>query len=145
METDSLTQKTNLWSPNGKVGGGINQEFRVGRSKLLCIKQTTGPPWWCVVKNPPASAGQTGSIPGTGRFHTLRSSSAQKPALLLLLLLGHFSRVRLCATPQTAAHQAPLAMGFSRPEYWSRVPLPTEAQTQRARLCTQRSHGNEQL
>ena len=27
--------------------------------------------------------------------------------LLLLLLLSHFSPVRLCATPQTAAHQAP--------------------------------------
>ena len=27
--------------------------------------------------------------------------------LLLLLLLSHFSRVQLCATPQTAAHQAP--------------------------------------
>ena len=27
--------------------------------------------------------------------------------MLLLLLLSHFSRVRLCATPQTAAHQAP--------------------------------------
>ena len=26
---------------------------------------------------------------------------------MLLLLLSHFSRVRLCATPQTAAHQAP--------------------------------------
>ena len=26
---------------------------------------------------------------------------------LLLLLLGRFSRVRLCVTPQTAAHQAP--------------------------------------
>ena len=26
---------------------------------------------------------------------------------LLLLLLSHFSRVRLCATPLTAAHQAP--------------------------------------
>ena len=25
--------------------------------------------------------------------------------LLLLLLLSHFSRVQLCATPQTAAHQ----------------------------------------
>ena len=28
--------------------------------------------------------------------------------LLLLLLLSRFSRVRLCATPQTAAHQAPV-------------------------------------
>ena len=29
------------------------------------------------------------------------------------------SRVRLRATPETAAHQAPLSMGFSRQEYWS--------------------------
>ena len=34
--------------------------------------------------------------------------------LLLLLLLSRFSRVRLCATPQTAAHQAPPSLGFSR-------------------------------
>ena len=27
--------------------------------------------------------------------------------MLLLLLLSHFSRVRLCATPETAAHQLP--------------------------------------
>ena len=33
-----------------------------------------------------------------------------------------FSRVRLLATPWTAAHQAPLSMGFSRQEYWSGVP-----------------------
>ena len=44
---------------------------------------------------------------------------------LLLLLLSHFSRVQLCATPQTAAHQAPLSMGFSRQEYWSGLPFPS--------------------
>ena len=44
---------------------------------------------------------------------------------LLLLLLSRFSRVRLCATPQTAAHQAPPSMGFSRQESWSGVPLPS--------------------
>ena len=33
-------------------------------------------------------------------------------------------RVRLCATPWTAAHQAPPPMGFSRREYWSGLPLP---------------------
>ena len=33
--------------------------------------------------------------------------------LLLLLLLSHFSPVRLCATPSTAAHQAPPSLGFS--------------------------------
>ena len=35
------------------------------------------------------------------------------------------SRVRLLATPWTAAYQAPLSVGFSRQEYWSGVPLPS--------------------
>ena len=35
------------------------------------------------------------------------------------------SRIRLVATPWTAAHQAPPSMGFSRQEYWSGVPLPS--------------------
>ena len=34
-----------------------------------------------------------------------------------LLLPSRFSRVRLCVTPQTAAHQAPLSLGFSKQEY----------------------------
>ena len=44
---------------------------------------------------------------------------------MLLLLLSRFSRVRLCATPETAAHEAHLSLGFSRQEYWSGVPLPS--------------------
>ena len=35
------------------------------------------------------------------------------------------SRVRLFATPWTAAYQAPPSMGFSRQEYWSGLPLPS--------------------
>ena len=35
------------------------------------------------------------------------------------------SRVRLFATPWTAAHQAPLSMGFSRQEYWRGLPFPS--------------------
>ena len=31
--------------------------------------------------------------------------------------------VRHCATPQTAAHQAPLSLGFSRQEHWSGLPF----------------------
>ena len=42
-----------------------------------------------------------------------------------LLLLSRFSRVRLCATPQTAAHQAPPSLGFSRQEHWSGLPFPS--------------------
>ena len=44
---------------------------------------------------------------------------------LLLLLLSHFSRIWLCTTPQTAAHQAPLSLGFSRQERWSGLPFPS--------------------
>ena len=40
--------------------------------------------------------------------------------LLLLLLLSCFSCVRLCATPQTAAHHP--SLGFSRQEHWSGLP-----------------------
>ena len=47
------------------------------------------------------------------------------PSLLLLLLLSRFSRVRLCATPQTAAHQAPPSLAFSRQEHWSGLPFPS--------------------
>ena len=35
------------------------------------------------------------------------------------------SHVQLLTTPWTAAHQAPLSMGFSRQEYWSGLPLPS--------------------
>ena len=35
------------------------------------------------------------------------------------------SRVWLFATPKAAAYQAPPSMGFSRQEYWSRLPLPS--------------------
>ena len=42
-----------------------------------------------------------------------------------MLLLSRFSRVQLCATPWTAAHQGPLSMGFSRQEYWSVLSFPS--------------------
>ena len=35
------------------------------------------------------------------------------------------SRVQLFATLWTAAHQAPLSIGFSKQEYWSGLPLPS--------------------
>ena len=40
-------------------------------------------------------------------------------------MLSHFSHVRLSVTPWTVARQAPLSMGFSRQEYWSRLPFPS--------------------
>ena len=42
----------------------------------------------------------------------------------LHMLLSRFSLIRLCATPWTAAHQAPPTLGFSRQEHWSELPFP---------------------
>ena len=60
--------------------------------------------------------------------------------LLLLLLLSRFSRVQLCATPETAAHQAPPSLGFSRQEHWSGLPFPSpmhesESESKVAQSC----------
>ena len=40
-------------------------------------------------------------------------------------MLSHFSHVRFCVILLTVACQAPLSMGFSRQEYWSRLPFPS--------------------
>ena len=44
---------------------------------------------------------------------------------MLLLLLSRFSLVQLCATPETAADQAPPSLGFSGQEHWSGLPFPS--------------------
>ena len=54
-----------------------------------------------------------------------KASSLLSLLIRTLLLLSHFSRVRLLATPWSAAHQAPPSMGLSRQEYWSVLPLPS--------------------
>ena len=51
----------------------------------------------------------------------ISSSSAWKWKVKMKML----RRVRLFATPWTAAHQAPPSMGFLRQEYWSGLPLPS--------------------
>ena len=45
------------------------------------------------------------------------------PSPVHACMLSPFSRVRLCATPQTAAHQAPLSTAFFRQEYWGGLPF----------------------
>ena len=60
------------------------------------------------------------------------------PLLGMQLLLRRVRRVRLCATPQTAAHQAPPSLGFSRQEHWSGLPFPSpmhESESEVAQPC----------
>ena len=67
---------------------------------------------------------------------------------ILLLLLSHFSRVQLCVTPQTAAHQGPPSLGFSRQEHWSGLPFPSpvhEPSAQRFVWAAKQPLGNAAL
>ena len=54
----------------------------------------------------------------------LSTFNPQTVACMHAWVLSPFSHVRLFATLQTVAHQAPLSMGFSRQEYWSGLLYP---------------------
>ena len=75
----------------------------------------------------PIDSGPPGSpVPGILQARTLEwvaisFSNAWKGKVKVKLL----SRVQLFVTPWSAAYQAPPSIGFSRQEYWSRVPLPS--------------------
>ena len=67
--------------------------------------------------SPPGS-----SIPGILQTRTLEWGAI---SFSNACMLSRSSHVWLCVTPRSAAHQAPLSMGFSRQEYWSGLPLPS--------------------
>ena len=81
----------------------------------------------CLTLSDPRDGSPPGSpIPGILQARTLEwfaisFSKAWKWKVKVKLL----SRVRLLATPWTAAYQAPPSLGFSRQKYWSGVPLPS--------------------
>ena len=79
--------------------------------------------------NPIDGSPRGSPVPGILQARTLEwvaisFSNAWKIKVKVKLL----SRVRLLATPWTAAYQAPPSMGFSRQEYWSGLPLPSPLQ-----------------
>ena len=64
--------------PNCEMEGGFANLF------LLTRKDSQGLSSYKEGKNPPANAGDRGTIPGLGRFHMLRSTYAHVPQLLSL-------------------------------------------------------------
>ena len=79
-----------------------------------------------------ASVQDTRTLGRRGKQHPARSLLLTGTSLeeevcdaKMLLLLSRFSRVRLCATPGMAAHQAPPSLRFSRQEHWSGLPFPS--------------------
>ena len=81
-----------------------------------------------------------GSPPGSPVAGTLQARTLEWVAISFSTARKYkvkgksLSRVRLLATPWTAAYQAPPSMGFSRQEYWSGVPLPHSNSGNMARL-----------
>ena len=75
----------------------------------------------------PVDGGPPGSpVPGILQARTLEWVAISfSNAWKWKVKVKSLSCVQLVATPWTAAHQAPLSMGFSRQEYWSGVPSPS--------------------
>ena len=109
-----------IWQPQGHTANETLESTRVDWSPVLgWLESTLGLPntvlycQWIIIK-------KSSSLWNAYCNHMLTYL-----ILLLLLLLSHFSRVQLLATPWTAAHQAPLSLGFSRQEHWSGLPFPS--------------------
>ena len=75
------------------------------------------------LENPMDRGAWRATVHGAAKSQTQLSDFTH--SLTHLLLLHHFSHVRLCVTPETAAHQAPPSLGFSRQEHWSGLPFPS--------------------
>ena len=75
----------------------------------------------------PIDSSPSGSpVPGIIQTRTLEWSAISfSNAWKWKVKVKSLIRVRLPATPWTAAHRAPQPMGFARQEYWSGVPLPS--------------------
>ena len=95
-----------------RLFGGREYVHAAAAAKLLQLFPT--------LCNPIDGSPSDSPVPGILQARTLEwvaisSSSAWKWKVKVKSL----NHVRLFATPWTAAHQAPLSMGFSRQEYWS--------------------------
>ena len=120
----------------------INISYSIWNAKLTSWMKTLA---WCSVSSPLIVAVVAkllqscptlcdpidGSPPGSCTPGILQARTLQWVAISFSnawkwkVKMKSLSRVRLLATPWTAAHQAPPSMGFSRQEYWSGVPLPS--------------------
>ena len=94
-----------------------------GNTATAAAKSLQSCPTLCdpIDGSPPGS-----TVPGILQARTLeRVAISFSNAWKWKVKVKSLSRVWLLATPLTAAYQAPPAMGFSRQEYWSGVPLPS--------------------
>ena len=129
----------NVWV----VSTGLSQSlFLIALHALACIKVLVSAARGSIFMNAAAKSLQScptlsdprdGSPPGSPVTGILQAKTLEWVAISFSnawkwkVKVKSLSCVWLSATPWTAAHQAPLSMGFSRQEYWSGVPLPSPA------------------
>ena len=123
----------------------MSEVFSVPFLTLIKLCYTKAREWSSLV---PGSKGKSSSSDITNLTSFTVSCHWDIPPQELLLLLSRFSCVQLCATPETAAHQAPPSQGFSRQEHWSGLPFPSpmhesekEKWSHSVVSDSQRSHG----
>ena len=108
----------------------IHSTLMIAKTIVLCHLNAAAAaksPQSCPTLCDPIDSSPPGStVPGILQARTLEWVSISfSNAGKWKVKVKSLSRVRLLATPWTAAYQAPLSMGLSRQEYWSGVPLPS--------------------
>ena len=101
----------------------VHTYSRVWRLAAAAAKSLQSCPTLCnpIDGSPPGSP-----VPGILQTRTLEWVAISFSSAWKWKVKGKsLSRVRLLATPWTAAYQAPPSVGFSRQEYWSGMPLPS--------------------
>ena len=107
------------WDSPGKNTG-------VGCHFLLQCMHAKSLQSWLTLWDPKDSSPPGSTVPGILQVRTLEWAAISfSNAWKWIVKVKLFSCVRLLATPWIAAHQAPPAMGFSRQEFWSGLPLPS--------------------
>jgi len=97
--------------------------IHIGRSAAAAAKSSQSCPTLC---NPIDGSPKGSSVPRILRARILEWVAISfSNAWKWKVKVKSFSHVCVCATPWTVAYQAPRSMGFSRQEYWSRLPLPS--------------------
>ena len=112
------------WCLNSSDSKGLSQKHT--KLPAAAAKSLQSCPTLCdpIDGSPPGSP-----IPGILQARTLEWVAISfSNAWKWKVKVKSLSHIRLLVTPWTAAQQALLSMGFSRQEYWSRVPLPSPTQ-----------------
>ena len=119
--------KTQQWPQDWKMSVFIPVPKKGNAKECSTTTTTTKSLQSCPTLCDPMDCSPPGSpVPGILQARTLEWVAISfSNAWKWKVKMKSLSRVRLLATPWTAAYQAPPSMGFSRQQYWSGVPLPS--------------------